>query len=62
MSQLMTLTLFLFGRPFLTKYNEKAVWFDDLEPLDGQELPWDEAGLPRPIPEDAYSYHKLGLE
>jgi len=50
------------GRPFLTKYDEKAVWFDDLEPLDGQELPWDESGLPRPIPDDAYSYHMLNVE
>lgn len=38
------------GRPFFAKYNEKAVWFDDLEPLPGTELPWDENGLPRPVP------------
>lgn len=38
------------GRPFFAKYNEKAVWFDDLEPLPGMELPWDEQGLPRPVP------------
>jgi len=37
------------GRPFFAKYDEKAVWFDDLEPLPGMELPWDENGLPRPI-------------
>lgn len=37
------------GRPFFAKYDEKAVWFDDLEPLPGMELPWDEAGLPKPI-------------
>lgn len=39
------------GRPFFAKYDEKAVWFDDLEPLPGMELPWDENGLPRPVPE-----------
>ena len=38
------------GRPFFAKYDEKAVWFDDLEPLPGMELPWDERGLPRPVP------------
>jgi hypothetical protein len=37
------------GRPFFAKYDPKAVWFDELEPLDGMELPWDESGLPRPI-------------
>jgi len=37
------------GRPFFAKYDPKAIWFDDLEPLDGMELPWDENGLPRPI-------------
>lgn len=37
------------GRPFFAKYDEKAVWFDDLEPLPGMQLPWDENGLPRPI-------------
>jgi hypothetical protein len=37
------------GRPFFAKYNPDAVWFDDLEPLPGMELPWDESGLPRPI-------------
>jgi len=36
------------GRPFFAKYDEKAVWFDDLEPLPGMELPWDENGLPKP--------------
>lgn len=36
------------GRPFFAKYDEKAVWFDDLEPLPGMELPWDSNGLPRP--------------
>jgi KamA family protein len=38
------------GRPFFAKYNEEAVWFDDLEPLPGMQLPWDENGLPRPVP------------
>eukprot|EP00540_Astrosyne_radiata_P023439 CAMPEP_0116832018 /NCGR_PEP_ID=MMETSP0418-20121206/5659_1 /TAXON_ID=1158023 /ORGANISM="Astrosyne radiata, Strain 13vi08-1A" /LENGTH=479 /DNA_ID=CAMNT_0004461333 /DNA_START=650 /DNA_END=2089 /DNA_ORIENTATION=- len=37
------------GRPFFAKYDENAVWFDDLEPLPGMELPWDEKGLPRPV-------------
>lgn len=37
------------GRPFFAKYDEKAVWFDDLEPLPGMKLPWDESGLPRPL-------------
>lgn len=39
------------GRPFFAKYDDKAVWFDDLEPLPGMELPWDENGLPKPVPE-----------
>ncbi len=38
------------GRPFFAKYDPKAVWFDDLEPLPGMELPWDVNGLIRPIP------------
>ena len=38
------------GRPFFAKYDPNAVWFDDLEPLPGMELPWDENGLPKPIP------------
>ncbi|CAB9520822.1 Putative L-lysine 2,3-aminomutase aq_1632 [Seminavis robusta] len=37
------------GRPFFAKYDPKAVWFDDLEPLPGMKLPWDESGLPRPV-------------
>lgn len=37
------------GRSFFAKYDENAVWFDDLEPLPGMQLPWDEAGLPRPV-------------
>eukprot|EP00559_Dactyliosolen_fragilissimus_P008658 CAMPEP_0184871694 /NCGR_PEP_ID=MMETSP0580-20130426/40865_1 /TAXON_ID=1118495 /ORGANISM="Dactyliosolen fragilissimus" /LENGTH=536 /DNA_ID=CAMNT_0027374387 /DNA_START=450 /DNA_END=2060 /DNA_ORIENTATION=- len=38
------------GRPFFAKYDPKAVWFDDLEPLEGMQLPWDEQGLPRAVP------------
>lgn len=38
------------GRTFFAKYDETAVWFDDLEPLPGMELPWNEKGLPRPLP------------
>jgi KamA family protein len=38
------------GRTFFAKYDEKAVWFDDLEPLPGMQLPWDERGLPRALP------------
>lgn len=37
------------GRPFFAKYDPEAVWFDDLEPLPGMELPWDENGLPRAV-------------
>jgi KamA family protein len=37
------------GRTFFAKYDEKAVWFDDLEPLPGMELPWNEKGLPKPL-------------
>ena len=36
------------GKVFFAKFDPKAVWFDDLEPLDGMQLPWEEAGLPRP--------------
>eukprot|EP00542_Grammatophora_oceanica_P014959 CAMPEP_0194035488 /NCGR_PEP_ID=MMETSP0009_2-20130614/7909_1 /TAXON_ID=210454 /ORGANISM="Grammatophora oceanica, Strain CCMP 410" /LENGTH=521 /DNA_ID=CAMNT_0038676865 /DNA_START=77 /DNA_END=1642 /DNA_ORIENTATION=+ len=42
------------GRPFFAKYDEKAVWFDDLEPLPGMELPWDDAGLPKPVTPTIY--------
>lgn len=38
------------GRTFFAKFDEQAVWFDDLEPLPGMQLPWDERGLPRPLP------------
>jgi len=37
------------GRPFFAKYDPKAVWYDDLEPLPGMELPWDENGIPKPV-------------
>ena len=33
---------------FFAKFDPKAVWFDDLEPLDGMSLPWSEKGLPQP--------------
>ena len=36
------------GKVFFAKFDPKAVWFDDLEPLDGMSLPWESAGLPRP--------------
>lgn len=36
-------------RPFFAKYDPKALWFDELEPLPGMELPWDENGMPKPI-------------
>merc|ERR1719247_1143394 len=36
------------GKVFFAKYDPKAVWFDDLEPLDGMQLPWESGGLPRP--------------
>jgi len=36
------------GKVFFAKFDPKAVWFDDLEPLDGMSLPWEEAGLPIP--------------
>ena len=36
------------GKVFFAKYDDKAVWFDDLEPLDGMSLPWSEKGLPQP--------------
>jgi KamA family protein len=36
------------GKVFFAKYDTKAVWFDDLEPLDGMSLPWEEAGVPKP--------------
>ena len=42
------------GRPFFAKYDPNAVWFDDLKPLDGMELPWDESGFPRVVPPTVY--------
>jgi len=36
------------GKVFFAKWDPKAVWYDDLEPLDGMELPWEYTGLPRP--------------
>merc|ERR1719217_1740029 len=41
------------GKVFFAKYDPKAVWFDDLEPLDGMELPWEYTGLPRPCIDEA---------
>jgi len=38
------------GRVFFAKYDETAVWFDDLVPLDGEELPWTPEGLPKAVP------------
>ena len=28
------------GKVFFAKFDKKAVWYDDLEPLDGMSLPW----------------------
>lgn len=42
------------GRPFFAKYDPEASWYDDLEPLEGMQLPWDESGLPRPVPPTVY--------
>jgi len=36
------------GKVFFAKYDPKAVWYDDLVPLDGMQLPWKESGLPIP--------------
>jgi len=36
------------GKVFFAKFDPKAVWFDDLEALDGMSLPWSDAGLPQP--------------
>ena len=35
------------GKIFFAKYDPHATWFDELEPLDGMSLPWDERGLPK---------------
>lgn len=37
------------GKPFFAKYDPEAVWFDELEPLDGYELPWDASGSLRKL-------------
>lgn len=50
------------GRPFLAKYDPDAVWFDDLEPLPGMELPWDENGLPKPVPESIYDSENSNVD
>jgi KamA family protein len=45
----------LVGRPFFAKFDEDAAWFDELEPIDGQVLPWDSNGrlkLPSPLLRD----------
>lgn len=45
----------LVGRPFFAKFDEHAAWFDELEPIDGQVLPWDSNGrlkLPSPLLRD----------
>jgi len=36
------------GKVFFAKYDRKAVWYDDLEPLEGMSLPWGDVGLPQP--------------
>jgi len=36
------------GKVFFAKYDPSAVWYDDLEPLEGMSLPWGTEGLPRP--------------
>lgn len=45
----------LVGRPFFAKFDEHAAWFDELEPIDGQTLPWKSNGrlkLPSPLLRD----------
>jgi KamA family protein len=45
----------LVGRPFFAKFDENAAWFDELEPIDGQVLPWKPNGrlkLPSPLLRD----------
>ncbi len=45
----------LVGRPFFAKFDEHAAWFDELEPIDGQVLPWNSNGrlkLPSPLLRD----------
>jgi KamA family protein len=41
----------LVERPFFAKFDEHAAWFDELEPIDGQALPWNSNGrLKSPSP------------
>jgi hypothetical protein len=45
----------LVGRPFFAKFDEHAAWFDELEPIEGQVLPWNSNGrlkLPSPLLRD----------
>jgi len=45
----------LVGRPFFAKFDEHAAWFDELEPIEGQVLPWNSDGrlkLPSPLLRD----------
>lgn len=45
----------LVERPFFAKFDEHAAWFDELEPIDGQALPWNSNGrlkLPSPLLRD----------
>lgn len=37
------------GKVFFAKYDPEAVWYDDLKPLEGMKLPWDENGIPLPV-------------
>ena len=32
------------GRIFWAKFDESATWFDELEAIEGSELPWDKQG------------------
>jgi len=47
------------GKIFFAKLDPKAIWYDDLEPLDGMSLPWElpgegmSPGLPRPCVDEA---------
>jgi len=45
------------GRVFFAKFDAKAIWFDELEPMDGGSLlPWDEEGMIRAgTPEEVLS-------
>jgi len=50
------------GKVFFAKFDPKAVWFDDLEPLDGMQLPWEDAGLPRPCIDEPCQIDHLKAE